>query len=332
MNNFQWLDAGSVDEALSNHTADSAIKAGGIDLLDMMKDHLVAPPRLVNIRNIKALKFIREDDSQLKIGPLVTLAELADDPTVNKHCRALALAAGHAATPQVRQMATVGGNLLQRPRCWYFRNEGFPCRKKGGEICFAQEGENQYHAIFHNQLCAIVHPSATACALVAHSAKLELTSPQGKREVLLEDFLTLPSVELHRENSLGDNEIITEIRIPKMPAGATSAYIKQGQRESFDWPLAEVAVVLEKDHVGACRKASIVLGAAAPVPYRASAAEQLLNGKHIDESTARQAAAAAMTGATPLAKNRYKVPLFEAVITRTILMANQGVENETAHT
>lgn len=326
MDNFQWLDAGSVDEALAGHTPGCAFKAGGIDLLDLMKENLTAPPRLVNIRNIKALKFVKENRHELSLGPLVTLADLAADPAVQKNCRALSLAAEHAATPQIRNMATLGGNLLQRPRCWYFRNESYQCRKKGGEICYAQEGENQSHAIFHNQLCAIVHPSATACALVAHHAKLELTSSKGKREVLLEDFLTLPSVDLHRENSIGEDEMITEIRIPK--TGGSSAYIKQAQKESFDWPMAEVAVVLDvspmEADTGRCRKASIVLGAAAPVPYRAKTAEAVLVGKHIGEDDAQQAAEAALADATPMSKNAYKIPVFKAVIARTIMMAYHG--------
>ncbi|HWB53541.1 MAG TPA: xanthine dehydrogenase family protein subunit M [Tepidisphaeraceae bacterium] len=324
MNNFQWIEAQSVDEALAGHVKGAAFKAGGIDLVDLMKDHLAAPPRLVNIRNIKALKFVYSDGEGLKLGPLTTLAELAEHPVVKLQWRALSLAAGHAATPQVRNMATVGGNLLQRPRCWYFRNENYHCRKKGGEICYAQSGENQYHAIFHNALCAIVHPSATACALVAHHAKLELTSSKGKREVLLEEFLTLPSVELHRENSIGEDEIITQIRVPATPPGSSSAYIKQGQKESFDWPLAEVAVVLAKDTSGKCKEASIVLGAAAPVPYRVPAAEEKLKGAVIDEDIAHQAAEVAMKGATPLSHNAYKVPIFKTIIARTILMANQG--------
>jgi xanthine dehydrogenase YagS FAD-binding subunit len=324
MNNFQWLDAGSVDEALAAHEAGTAFKAGGIDLLDLMKENLVAPPRLVNIRNIKALKFIHEEKYQLRIGPLTTLAELAADENINRDCRALALAAAAAATPQVRNMATLGGNLLQRPRCWYFRNESFVCRKKGGEICYAHDGENQYHAIFHNDLCAMVHPSAMACALIAHGAKVELTSAKGKREVLLEKFLILPSVDLHRENTIGDDEMITEIRVPRTPGDGTSAYIKQGQKESFDWPLAEVAVVLEKDKHGQCRHASVVLGGAAPVPYRAVATEQKLQGAMIDEALARRAADAVLAEATPLSQNVYKIPIFRAVIVRTILMANQG--------
>jgi xanthine dehydrogenase YagS FAD-binding subunit len=323
MKNFEWVDAPSVEQALALAEKGSVIKAGAVDLLDLMKENLIAPQRLVNIRNVKALKYVREDDQGLKIGPLVTLAELSEDPLVNKHCRALALAAGHAATPQIRNMATLGGNILQRPRCWYFRNENFLCRKKGGELCYAQDGENQYHAIFGNRQCAIVHPSAAACALVAHRATLELTTAKGKTETKLEDFIIPPTVDIKRENKLEEGQLVTEIRVPKMAAGASSAYIKQGEKESFDWPIAEVAVVLEKDG-DTCRAASVVLGAAAPVPYRAKAAEQKLVGQPLNEETARAAAKAALVGATPLELNQYKLPVFEAVVARTILMAAKG--------
>ena len=326
MNRFEWADATSVQQALALlDSKDAAIKAGGVDLLDLMKEHLVEPTRLVNIRNIRELDYVKLDgaDGSLRLGPLVTLAKLSEDPNVRQKFTALADAAGHAATPQIRNMATLGGNLLQRPRCWYFRSNQFNCRKKGGEVCYAQEGENQYHAIFNNQLCAIVHPSATACALVAMGATLELTGPKEKRTVKLEEFLTLPSTDLHRENQLRPDELITEVRVPALPANARSAYTKQGEKESFDWPIAEVAVVIAHDG-GVCRSASVVMGAAAPVPHRAAEAERELVGKRLDATVARAAAAAALKGATPLSLNGYKVPVFETIVSRTILAAVSG--------
>src|SRR5205085_1096006 len=193
MNAFEYADAGSINEAITLLSVKgAAIKAGGVDLLDLMKERLAEPSRLVNIRNLRELDFIKTDkDGGLRIGPLVTLAHLAQEKMLRERFTALADAALHAATPQIRNMATLGGNLLQRPRCWYFRHEDFHCRKKGGEICFAQEGENQYHAIFDNELCAIVHPSSAATALVAHGASIELSSKDGKRSVSLEDFFSL---------------------------------------------------------------------------------------------------------------------------------------------
>lgn len=315
MKSFEWTNAGSVEEALSLQQKGSKIKAGGLDVLDLMKEHIVEPTRLVNIRNIAGLDKIEEKDGTLVLGPLTTLAKIAEHPAIKAKWTAFAEACGHAATPQVRNMATVGGNLLQRPRCWYFRNEAFHCRKKGGETCYAQAGENQYHAIFNNKLCAIVHPSASACALVALGATILLKGEKESREVKLEDFFVLPSVDLHRENSLGENEIITEIRIPAVKG--KSYYIKQGEKESFDWPIAEVAAVIEQEG-DVVKSASIVLGAAAPIPHRAKAAESALVGKKIDEATLKEVATAALKGATPLEMNEYKLTIFPAIIARTI--------------
>jgi xanthine dehydrogenase YagS FAD-binding subunit len=321
MQSFEWADATSVEDAIQLTIKGSAIKAGGMDVVDLMKEHLLTPTRLVNIRRIPGLDQITEDEKSIRIGPLVTLTQLSENPIVQKNAMALAQAAGHAATPQVRNMATIGGNILQRPRCWYFRNEQFPCRKKGGEICYAQEGENQYHAIFHNSLCAIVHPSAVATPLIALGGKIEITGAKDKREVAIEDFIAPPTVDVKRENTLKEGEIITQIIVPK--SLAKSYYIKQGEKESFDWPVAECAVVMEMDG-GNCKRASVVLGAAAPTPYRAKYAQDALAGKPVNADTARAAANGSMTGATPLHSNGYKVPLFKAIVARTILACAGG--------
>jgi xanthine dehydrogenase YagS FAD-binding subunit len=321
MNAFEWTEASNVDQAIRQLGDKVVLKAGGVDLLDLMKEHLIEPVRLVNIRNVKGLDRIVDDPkSGLRIGPMVTLARLDADATVRRRYPALADAAGHAATPQIRNMATLGGNLLQRPRCWYFRNEQFHCKKKGGEICYAQTGENQYHAIFDNEPCAIVHPSGTATALVAYGARLELTGPKGKREVKAEDFFILPKVDVHRENTLGPDEVLTEVRVPPPAPGSRAVYIKQGEMESHDWPIAEVAVVMERDG-DTCRRASIILGAASPVPHRATEAEDLLRGKRVDEALATKAAEAALDAADPLTHNEYKLPLFTALIRRALLAA-----------
>ena len=340
MNAFQWTEPGTIAEALghgSTTAAEAALvaggkkqgdvtvfKAGGVDLLDLMKDGILAPTKLVSLRALPGLDQIKEDAKVgVRIGPLVTLAQLDTHPLLRKNYRAVADAAGHSATPQIRNAATIGGNLLQRPRCWYFRNEQFVCLKKGGAVCFAREGEHQYHAVFDNAGCCIVHPSTAATALVAFGARLELTGPKGAREVALEEFLVSSGKEATRENSLQANELITEIRLPAVSAATRSAHIKQGEKESFDWPIADVAAVLEQSG-GRCTRASIVLGAAAPVPWRAKEAEAALTGKTINEETARAAAKAAVNGATPLEKNRYKVPIFEAVVRRAIMLAASG--------
>jgi len=325
MNNFEWTEAKTIADAVARMGGTAIVKAGGLDLLDRMKEGISAPARLVNIRNVAGLDLVHEDQrTGLHVGPLVTLAQLDAHALVRRCYTALADAAGHAATPQIRNVATVGGNLLQRPRCWYFRSEDFHCLKKGGDVCFAQEGENQYHAIFGNEVCAIVHPSATATALVALGARLELTGPAGQREIALEDFFVTPEQDVRRENSIGEKELITGVRVPLLSQGASSVYLKLGEKESFDWPLADVAVVLERSADGRCTRNSIVLGAAAPVPLRARAAEESLAGKSISEETARDAATAAVLGATPLARNNYKVPIFEALVRRAILAAAQA--------
>jgi xanthine dehydrogenase YagS FAD-binding subunit len=315
---FEWTNAKSVPDALAQLDGKAMFKAGGIDLIDRLKEGIDSPSRLVNIRTIPGLDRITPDANGLRIGPLVTLAQLDTDKNVRANYTALADAAGHAATPQIRNMATAGGNLLQRPRCWYFRNEQFHCFKKGGNKCFAQEGENEYHAIFDNRLCAIVHPSAVGVALTALGAKLELTSKNGKREVAIEDFWVRPEQDINRENSLAAGEMITAITVPNV--NGRSAYLKLAEKESFDWPLAEVAVVLSQA-AGRVSKASIILGAAAPVPLRAKAAEAALVGQPLTEQSARAATTAALQGATPLANNTYKLPIFEAVIRRTIMAA-----------
>jgi len=324
MNSFEWANARTIGEAVAQLDGDgrAVVKAGGIDLIDRLKEGLDAPKRIVNLRTIGGLDYVREDTQAglLRIGPLVTLAALDEHKLVRGRYTAIADAAGHAATPQIRNMATIGGNLLQRPRCWYLRQAEFNCRKKGGERCFAIEGENQYHAVFGNNLCAIVHPSATATALLALGARLSLTGPKGTRTVALEDFFVTPDVDVRRENSIGADELITEIQVPAPTSGARSVYLKQGEKESFDWPIAEVAVLLDcaRDR---CERASIVMGAAAPVPLRARGAESALAGRAINEETARAAAREAVKGATPLSENAYKLPIFEALVRRAILRA-----------
>lgn len=324
MNRFEWVETRSVDQAIASATSESVFKAGGVDLLDLMKDGLVTPKRLVNIRNIDGLDKIQEDSQGLRIGPLATLVQLEEHPVIQQKYTAIAEAASRIATPQIRNMGTAGGNLVQRPRCWYFRSEDFHCRKKGGTHCFAQDGENDYHAIFDNRTCAIVHPSGLAIPLVAMDSAVEITSSKGKRQVRLEQFFASPDVDVRRENILEPDELITAITVPATQA--KSAYYKQGEKESFDWPIADVAVALTMQG-SRCQKASVVLGAAAPYPYRAKAAEAKLNNAEINVENARAAAEQAMSNATPLAKNGYKIQIFQAIIRRTILRA-AGVSAE----
>jgi xanthine dehydrogenase YagS FAD-binding subunit len=340
MNRFAWatprtvagaaaMASGIVADAMTAapSTAHSdglaVVKAGGIDLLDLMKDDLLAPAKVVSLKAIPGLDAISEDATGgMRIGAAATLAKLAENATLRARYPAVVDAAACSASPQIRNVATLGGNLLQRPRCWYFRAAEFRCLRKGGRHCFAIDGENQYHAIFDNRLCAIVHPSTVATPLVALRATIELTDAEGTvRDVLLEDFFTPPDRDLQRETELKPHEILTAIRLPPVTAATRMAHLKLAEKESFDWPLADVAVALELGADDKCMRASVVLGAAAPVPYRARKAESTLVGWTITESLARKAGRAALDGATPLAKNAYKVPLFETLVRRTIMKA-----------
>lgn len=323
MKPLTWTNPQTISEVVAQLSPEVVAKAGGVDLMDLLKEQLIEPQRLVNLRTVGGLDAIVDARDGVRIGPLVTLARLATDPTIRRRHAALADAAGSAATPQIRNMATVGGNLLQRPRCWYFRSAEMLCRKKGGSRCLAHDGENAYHAIFDNQRCAAPHPSSTACALLALGARLMITSPAGVREVPLEAFFTTPEVDVTRENALAPNELVTEIRLPVPAPGTTSAYGKLAEKESSDWPVVEVAVVLEREGA-TCKRAAIVLGAVAPTPHHARAASMLLQGRAIDEETARRAAHAALEGATPLAQNGYKLPLLEVLVRRTILAAGSA--------
>jgi xanthine dehydrogenase YagS FAD-binding subunit len=337
MNHFEWKRARAVGDAAGSSTvadamhsgsggprADAVIlKAGGVDLLDLMKEGLLAPRRVVNLRTVPDLgRIVEEKDGGVRIGSMATLAQVAAHPAVRGRYTALAQAAGGSASPQLRNMATIGGNLLQRPRCWYFRSLEHHCARKGGATCFAFGGENAYHAIFGQNGCAIVHPSTSATALVALGARVELVGGKGrKRVVALEDFFVPPERDIVRENDLEPGEVLTAVLLPPPGRGARSMHLRQGELDSFDWPLADVAVVLEMDESGVCRKASVVLGAAAPVPHRAKAAESALAGKQFTEEVARSAARAALAGAAPLSGNAYKLPIFEALVRRAVLVA-----------
>ena len=322
MNKFAFVDCKTVDEALGQLNDGAVVKAGGIDLLDLMKDGIVSPPKLVNIRNVSSLRSITISKDGLHLGPLSTLSEIAAHPEIQRSYSALSDAAGHAATPQVRNMATLGGNIMQRPRCWYFRSSDFDCKKKGGgsDECHAHGGENQYHAIMNNSTCAMVHPSSTAVPLLGMDAQVELTSKRGKRLVPISEFYVPPEKSVINETVVQQGELITSVFVPAPEPGTRSAYQKYGEKESFDWPIADAGVVLVMDGVQ-CRRASVVLGVAAPTPIRSKAAEAVLTGKTIDEATARAAGKAAMQSATPLSQNGYKTQLFETAIYRTVLLA-----------
>jgi xanthine dehydrogenase YagS FAD-binding subunit len=325
MRQLEWSDPRTLADAIGQLGPDHVVKAGGIELMDLLKEGLIAPSRLVNLRAVPGLDRIQDRGAEgVRVGPLVTLARLAEDRAVHARWRALAESAADAATPQIRNMATVGGNLLQRPRCWYFRSEQFPCLRKGGDRCFAQDGENEYHAVFGHRVCCAVHPSSLATALLALGAAVELTGPRGSRVVPLEQFFVPAETVRERDTVRDDDEVLTDVLLPAPASGSASAYIKQAQKESYDWPLIEVAVAIERGAGGACIRASVVLGAVAPTPWRARAAEVALVGRPIDESSARDAGKAALQGAAALRDNAYKLPLLEVAVRRALLAS---VEN-----
>lgn len=325
MKNFEWIQPTTIADAIAalEHPGALAL-AGGVDLLDRMKEHLEAPSRLVSLRALPGLDAITVERGQATIGASVTLARLAADPALRASHAIIGDAAGHAATPQLRAMATLGGNLAQRPRCWYFRSELFPCRKKGGLTCFAQQGDNELHAIYGNHTCAATHPSTITPALVALGARVLIAGRGGKvREVELARLFVSPDADVTREIDLAPGELITGVVVPAVAANVRTAYTKQVAKQSFDWPICDVAVALAMDGA-TCTQATIVLGAVALAPLRATAAERALAGKPIDDRTARAAAAAMAATATPLANNQYKVAVLEAVIARTVIAAATG--------
>jgi xanthine dehydrogenase YagS FAD-binding subunit len=298
----------------------ASIVGGGSDLLGMVKEHLVAPDVLVNLKAIRGLDQIEVQRGELKIGGLITLDSLSRDQRIRKEYTVLAEAAEKVGTPQIRNAGTLAGNVCQRPWCWYFRN-GFPCLKNGGKICFSASGENQFHAIFGGGPSYIVHPSDTAPALVALDAQFHIVGLSGERVVPASEFFQLPRVDAARENVLAKDEILAAIRLPAARPGVRSTYHKVLDREAWTHAVVSAAIVLEMDRQ-ICRNARIVLAGVAPIPWRLEKVEAMLVGQRITPELAAQAGEAALEGAHPLAKNKYKVPLTKAVVKRTLLSLN----------
>ena len=321
MKPFAYVNAANEKEAIAALGATRGKflpLAGGMDLLALMKDYIAQPDRLVNVKNLDAT-IGRASDGGLRIGAAVTVDDLATHADVGRMYPALVHAAAEVGTPQIRHAGTVGGNLNQRPRCWYFRNEEFDCLKKGGSRCFAVDGENQYHAIFGEGPCHIVHPSSLAVPLVALSAKFRVVGPAGEREVAAEDYFLMPDKNLFGETVLQPNELLTHVLLPA-PGSAKSATYEVRYKQSHDWPLASAAAVLDLSGT-TIRGARIVMGAVAPIPWRSQAAERALAGKTISEQTALAAADAAIQGAKPMTDNAYKVQIARTAVKRAIMKA-----------
>jgi xanthine dehydrogenase YagS FAD-binding subunit len=320
MNAFELARATSVAQAreLVSEKPGAVLKAGGIDLLDHLKERLVEPPRVVDLKTIPGLaKITTEADGGLRIGPMATLSQVASHAGIQKSHPALAQACREAASPQIRNVATIGGNVLQRPRCWYYRLESYKCLKKGGDVCYAVGGENRYHVIFAGGPSYAPHPSNAAVALLAYGASFVLEGEKGPRTVASGDFFTLPTKDPQRENQLQAGEVLTEIRVPSA-AGWRSGYEEVQERADFDWPLVSTAIAV-KSEGGTVRDARVVLGAVAPIPWRSPRAEQALVGKAIDDTAAIAAARAAVVGAAPMSDNGFKVGLVQTLVRRTVL-------------
>jgi xanthine dehydrogenase YagS FAD-binding subunit len=293
--------------------------AGGMDLLGLMKDYIVSPERVVSIRNLD--QTIASADGGLRIGAAVKIADLVENAPARKMYPALTTAAEDVGTPQIRNVGTVGGNIMQRPRCWYFRNEEFNCLKKGGSRCFAVEGENQYHAIFGDGPCHIVHPSSLAVPVIAYGGRFRVAGPNGAREIDAGQFFQMPNQNLYGETVLQPSEIVTHVLLP--PPGQRSAAYEVRFKQSHDWPLAAAAVNLVMSG-STVKTARVVLGAVAPTPWRAQAAERVLAGKAITEAVATEAANAALAGARPMSGNAYKIQIAKTAVKRAIMAASRA--------
>jgi xanthine dehydrogenase YagS FAD-binding subunit len=317
--NFSYVKATSLKEAIRQLGADQArLHAGGTDLLGCLHDHVFTAGKLVSISGLQELQGVeRRAGGGLRLGALTTIAEVAVHPEVRRNYPLLALSALEVASPQLRQQGTLGGNLCQKPRCWYYRGE-FDCLRKGGKECFAFAGENQFHCLLGGKACYIVHPSDVAPALVALEASIRIAGPGGVREVAAEGFHVPPAVDPQRETVLGPQEIVTEILLPPARPGLRSAFRKVRARRSWDFAVAAVALALQfdGDRIG---RARVVFGGAAPVPWRSREAETALVGSKLDAETARRAAEAAMQKAELLEHNGYKVALFKGLLEEELL-------------
>ncbi len=314
MKPFSYEVADDLDSALVVLNNKRTLKAGGIDLLDRMKERLDLPETVVSIGGVEALRYIKEEDGGIKIGCLTTLADMGRSAILKARFPALHESAGGAATPQVREQATLGGNLCQRPRCWYYRSIDFNCLKKGGGTCYAVEGENRYHAVIGGGPCHIVHPSNCAPALVAANAVFVIKSMEGDRSVKAADFFRLPRESMYAENQLAAGEVLAEIVIPSAPTH--SAAVELREKQSFDWPMAMAAAAR------VAGKWRVCLGAVAPVPWLSRPAMEVLGSAEITLELAEKAGEAAAGEAMPMSQNAYKIQLIKVAVKRALLIAD----------
>jgi len=330
MRPFAFIEPESVDQATAALAAPGGparLLAGGVDLLGELKDDLVEAAALVDLKAVRGLSALRFDaDGTLRIGALVTLARLAGDARVRRDFPAIAQAAASVGSPEIRNVGTVGGNLCQRPRCWYYRSAAHRCLKKGGDVCFTVNGESRYNAILGGGPSFIVHPSDLAPALVACGARVLCASPAGRRELPIEEFYLLPEARLDHETALRPAEIVTEVTVPATAstgAGVASLYLKFREKDSMDFALASVALAATL-RGGTLHSPRVVLGGVAPIPWRAKEAEQALDGRQPTAAVAAAAADAALARAMPLAHNAYKIPLTRGLIREAVETLARG--------
>jgi len=315
MKAFDYLVADNLDAALAEYGQGHAtLKAGGIDLLDLMKENIEKPDTLLSIDGVEALRFIREEGGVVQIGATTTLADLARNDVIREKFAALYQAAATTATPQVRQRATIAGNLCQRPRCWYYRNVEFNCLKKGGSVCYAVDGENEHHAVFGGGPCHIIHPSNIAPALVALNATIIAQQAEGdEQQMPAADFFALPRDSMYAEHKLKEGQIITQITLPQAPS--QSATVEFREKQSFDWPIASASVARINNQWRVC------LGAVAPIPWLSQPAMEVLGNREMTAELAARAGDAAAQGAEPMSHNGYKVKLIKVAVRRALLAA-----------
>lgn len=321
MNSFRWAEPQSVEQAtalLAAGEGKTFLMSGGTDLLGQIKEGIVEPDIVIDLAAVPGLSYIKKGKDGLSIGALTTIAELAADPGVMQDYPGLHQAASLIASPQLRNVGTVGGNLCQRPRCWYFRNSEILCRKKGGSLCYAYRGRNKYHAILGGGMCYIVYPSDLAPVLIALGAGVAIASPRGDRTIPLAEFYALPSKNVRRENILAPDELVREVRIPPAKKGDRSAYLKLEERETWDFALVSCAASASLSGKSPS-DLKIVMGGVAPVPWRLEKAEAALKGKKLTEALVRSAVRAALEEAKPLEENGYKKQLVEVAVSRTLL-------------
>ena len=321
MRDFKIAEPRTVDElaALLGETREpAAIVAGGTDLLDGLKSGVEKAGLVVDLRRVEGLAGIVEEKGGLRIGAMTRIVELAENAAVARDYPGLKEAALSLATPQLRNVGTVGGNLCQRPRCWYFRDPQVVCRKKGGFNCYAFQGRNKYHAIFGGSSCYIVYPSDLAPALISLGAQATIGTAKGDKVVALEEFYALPETDVTRENVLAKGQFLKSVKMPAPKAGQKSSYVKLKERGTWDFALASAAVAGVVQG-GALAEISIVMGGVAPVPWRLKKAEDALRGKPVTEAVVRQAADAALADASPLRENGYKTDLVFAALKRAVM-------------